>query len=95
MRSLAQRINPLEHMFQMAAVAQQTLLNLTSEVVNHSDTLFLPDDTNLMGDGHFQFSNRLRTILIPMFIQEPAMIKKSVGFRLGGCGDHSGSPRLQ
>ena len=80
----------------MAAVAQQTLLNLTSEVVNHPDTLVLPDGTNLMGDGHFQFSNRLRTILIHMFIQEPPKIKKkSDGFRLGGCGDHSGSPRLQ
>ena len=78
MRSLAQRINPLEHMFQMTAIAQQTLLNLTNEVVNHPETLVLPDGTNLMGYGRFQFSNRFRTIVIHLFIQEPPKIENKI-----------------
>ena len=39
-------------------------LKPTSKVVNHPDTLSLPDGINLLGDGHFQFSNGLRMILI-------------------------------
>ena len=61
-------------MFQMTAVAPQTHLKSTSEVVNHPDTLFLPDGTNRLGDGHFQFSNGLRTILIHVLLQEPPEI---------------------
>ena len=58
----AERIHLLEHMFQMTAFAPQTHLKPTREAVTHPDTLFLPDGTNLLGDGHFQFSNGLRTI---------------------------------
>ena len=55
----------------MTAVAPQTHLKPTSEVVNHPDTLFLPDGTDLQGDGHFQFSNGSRTILIHVVLHEP------------------------
>ena len=65
-------------MFQMTVVAPQTHLKPTSEVVNHPDTLFLPDGTNLLGDGHFQFSDGLRTILIHVVLQEPPEIKNLV-----------------
>ena len=58
-------------MFQMTAVVPQTHLKQTSEVVHHPDTLFLPDGTNRLGDGNFQFSNGLRTILIHVVLQEP------------------------
>jgi len=58
-------------MFQMTAVAPQTHLKPMSKVVNHSDTLFVRDGTTLLGDGHFQFSNELRTILIHVVLQEP------------------------
>ena len=71
----AQRTHLLEHMFQMTAVVTQTHLEPTTEVVNHPDTLFLPDGTNLLGDGHFQFSNGLRMILIHVVLQEPPEIK--------------------
>jgi len=59
----------------MTAVSLQTHLKPTSKVVNHPDTLFLPDGTNVLGDGHFQFSNGLRTILIHVVLQEPPEIK--------------------
>ena len=62
----------------MTAVAPQTRLKLTSEVVSHPDTLFLPDDTNLLGDGHFQFTNGLRTTLIHVVLQEPPEITNLV-----------------
>ena len=62
-----------EHMFQMTAVAPQTHLKLMSEVVNHPDTLFLPDGMNLLGDGHFQFSSGLRMMYMWCF--------KNVGFK--------------
>ena len=71
----AQRIHLLEHMFQMTAVVPQTHLKPTSEVVNHPDTFFLPDGTNLLGDGHFHFTNGLRTILIHVVLQELPEIK--------------------
>ena len=64
MRSLAQRIDLLEHKLQMSVVKS------ASEVVNHPDTLFLPDGTNLLGDSHFQFSCGLRPILIHVVLQE-------------------------
>ena len=66
----AQRIHLLEHMFQMTAVVPQTHLKPTSEAVSDPDTLFLPDGTNLLGDGHFQFCSGLRTILIHVVLQE-------------------------
>ena len=66
----AQRIHLIEHMFQITAVAPQTHLKPTSEVVNHPDTLFLPDGTNLLGYGHFQCSSGLRMILIHVVLQE-------------------------
>ena len=62
-------------MYQMTTVVPQTHLKPTSKVVNHPDTLFLPDCTNLLDDGHFQFSNRLRTILIHVVLQEPPEVK--------------------
>ena len=58
-------------------VAPQTHLTPTSEVVNDPDTLFLPEGTNLLGDGHFQFSNGLRTILMHVVLQEPPRDKTS------------------
>ena len=76
-------------MIQMTAVAPQTHLKPTSEVVNHPDTLFLPDGTNLQGDGHFQFSTGLRTILIHVVLQEPPKIQNLVfeaqGRSFGTC----------
>ena len=56
----------------MTAVAPQTHLKPTnSEGVNHPETPFLPDTgTSLPGDGHFQFSNGPRTILIHVVLQE-------------------------
>ena len=77
----------------MTTVALQAHLKLTSKVISHPDTLFLPDSTNLLGDGHFQFSNGLRMILIDVVLQEPPEIK-IWGFRSGECGDHSGSRSL-
>lgn len=77
-------------MFQMTTLALQAHLEPTSKVVNHFDTLFLPDSPNLLGDGHFQFSNGLRTILIDVVLQESPE-KKSGGLRSGECGDHLGS----
>ena len=53
----------------MTAVAPQTHLKQTSKVVNQPDTLFLPGGSNL-GDGHFQFSSGLRTIVIHVVLQE-------------------------
>ena len=61
-------------MFHMTAVAL-THLKLMSEVVNHPITLFLSDGTNLLGDGHFQFSNGLKKILIHVVLQELPEIK--------------------
>ena len=58
-------------MFQMTAVAPQTHLKPTSEAVIDPDTLLIPDGTNLLGDGHFQFSNGLRTILKHVVLQLP------------------------
>lgn len=69
----------LEHMFQMTTLALQAHLEPTSKVVNHLDTLFLPDSPNLLDDGHFQFSNGLRTILIDVVLQEPPEIKNQKG----------------
>ena len=65
-------------MFQMTTVVPQTHLEPTSKVVSHPDKLFLPDGTHLLGDGHFQFSNGLRTTLIHMVLQEPPEIKHLV-----------------
>ena len=62
----------------MTTVAPQAHLKPTSEVINHPDKLFLPDGTNLLGDGHFQFSNGLRTILIHVVLQELPEIKKNL-----------------
>ena len=62
----------------MTAVAPQTPLKPTTEDVSHPDTLFLPDGTNLLGDGHFQFSTGLRTILIHVVLQEPPKIQNLV-----------------
>ena len=53
----------------MTAIAPQTHLKPMSEVVSHPDTLFLPDGTNRLGDGHFQFSSRLRTVLTRVVLQ--------------------------
>ena len=55
----------------MTAVAPQTHLKPTSEAVSDPDTLLIPDGTNLLGVGHFQFSNGLRTILIHVVLQLP------------------------
>ena len=46
--------------------------------MNHSVTLFLRDGMNLLSDGHFQFSNGLKKILIviQVVIQEPLEIKR-------------------
>ena len=62
-------------MFQMAAVALQTHLKPTSDIVNHPDTFILPDGTNLLRDGYFQFSNGLRTHLIHVAFNKNPKIK--------------------
>ena len=75
-------------MLRKIAVVPQTHLTPTSEVVNHPDTLFLPDSTNLLGDGHFQFSNGLRTILVHVVLQEPPEKKIWCLRRNGGHLEH-------
>ena len=75
-------------MLRKIAVVPQTHLTPTSEVVNHPDTLFLPDGTNLLGDGHFQFSNGLTTILVHVVLQEPPEKKIWCLRRNGGHLEH-------
>ena len=75
----------------MTAVAPQTHLKPTSEVVSHPDTLFLPDGINILVNGHLQFSNGLRTIVIHVVLQELPEIKF---WRLRRNGGHFGTCAL-
>ena len=68
-------------MFQMTTLALQAHLKPTSKVVSHPDTLFLPDSANLLGDGHFQFSNGLKTILIDVKIREDSCYQEGRVFQ--------------
>ena len=73
LRSLVQRMNFWQDVFQMTAITLMTHLNLPSEVVNHSEAFFSRYGTNLLIDGHFEFSNGLRIVL--NVLQEPPEIK--------------------
>ena len=55
-----------------------------------NNTLFLPDGTNHLCDGHFQFSDGLGTILIHVVLQKPPEIFKKIKkiWCLRRDGDH-------
>ena len=68
--SLAQMMHFSQDVFQMTAMH----LNLSTEVVNHSDVLFFQYGMNLLIDGHFEFSIGLWINLIYVILQEPPEI---------------------
>ena len=59
----------------MNVVTPQTHLKQLSEVVNHLNTLLILDDTNLLNECQFQFSNVSRYVDLP----EPSDIKTNLG----------------
>ena len=73
--SVAQRKHFLQDVFQMTAIALMTHMNSPSEVVNHPDAVFFRYGTNLLIEGHFEFSNGLWIVLIHVTLQEPPVIK--------------------
>ena len=54
----------------MTTIALMTHLNLSSKVVNCPDALFFQYGTNLLIDGHFEFSNGLWIVLIHVVLKE-------------------------
>ena len=74
----------------MTVVTPQTHLKQLSEVVNHLNTLLILDDTNLLNECQFQFSNVSRYVDLP----EPSDIKTNLGaldrvpLEINADGDH-------
>ena len=88
--SLAERIHVLPDLFQMSTIALMAHLYLLSEVVSHP-TPFFRHGTNLLIDGHFEFTNGLWIVLIQVVFQEPPEIKIRQRVNLGESRDHLGS----
>ena len=80
----------------MNVVTPQAHLKQPSEVVNHLNTLLILDDTNLLNECQFQFSNVSRYVDRP----EPSDIKTNMGaldrvpLEINADGDHNGSRHM-
>lgn len=87
--SLAQSMDLLQYMFQMTVFTLIIHLRLTSKAVNHPDTHWFRYGTYLLGNDHFEFSNRSWVVLKCVILQQTAEIKIR-GFRSGEYGFHLG-----